>query len=157
MDFKVGDLVRVVDPKAYDVGYVTRVTDVDIHNLYVTYKHPERPENDARPFSSFVLVEEGWKDDKDKRLWSLLLGQSLIEAVESVVDVLQFGAKKYAPDNWIIVEDGSNRYYNALLRHLVEYRKGQYLDPESGQPVLAHVVCCALFLLALHLKEQSDK
>lgn len=36
---------------------------------------------------------------------------------------------------------------NAALRHLLAFIDGETLDPETGLPHLAHVRCCAAFLL----------
>lgn len=91
------------------------------------------------------MSDIGRKDDTGKAPWHLLPWG----AVEEVVKVLEFGAKKYAPDGWRHVPNGESRYFSALIRHLVAWREGEWLDPESGLPHLAHVVCNALFLLTL--------
>lgn len=85
---------------------------------------------------------EGEKHDADKLRWDLLP----IDAVEDIVRVLTFGAKKYSPNNWKKVSDPENRYYAAAMRHLAEYRKGNPIDSETGLPHLAHAGCCLLFL-----------
>jgi hypothetical protein len=85
----------------------------------------------------------GVKFDGEKAKWDLLP----MRAVSSVVDVLTFGARKYAPWNWARVPDQRPRYYAACLRHLVAWWHGERLDPDSGLPHLAHAVCCLLFLL----------
>lgn len=85
------------------------------------------------------------KHDQDKPRWDLLP----LEAVGYVVDVLTFGAKKYAPDGWRQVPEWRRRYYAAALRHLVAWWKGERVDPESGLPHLAHAGCCLLFLAEL--------
>jgi hypothetical protein len=88
------------------------------------------------------------KHDAGKARWDLLpLGP-----VAAVVAVLSFGAKKYAPNGWVAVAegpDGADRYYAAVLRHLVAWRRGEATDPESGLPHLAHAACGVLFLLWL--------
>ena len=73
-------------------------------------------------------------------------------AVWPVLAVLEFGARKYAPHAWRKVE--RERYVDALLRHSIEFVE-RYADEgvlcadnESGLPVLAHLACNALFLLA---------
>ena len=57
------------------------------------------------------------------------------------------GAEKYADNNWQYVDNADDRYYAAILRHLVEWRKGSKIDSESGLNHLAHVMCNVLFLL----------
>lgn len=66
--------------------------------------------------------------------------------IEGVGEVLTFGAQKYGPDSWQNVEDGVDRYYAAALRHLLAYRKGEKMDPESGKSHLYHVACNMMFL-----------
>jgi hypothetical protein len=87
-------------------------------------------------------VTEGKKYDSGKPRWSLLPKG----AVASIVDVLEFGAKKYAENNWQLVPDGKTRYYDAAMRHLEAWHNGELNDPETGLPHLAHAGCCLMFL-----------
>jgi hypothetical protein len=86
---------------------------------------------------------ERLKLDTEKDRWDLLP----IGPVRQIVRVLTYGAKKYAPDNWLKVEEPQRRYYAAALRHLASWKSGERVDPESGFPHLAHAGCCILFLL----------
>lgn len=83
----------------------------------------------------------GLKYDCGKDPWHLLP----IEEVEDIVKVLAYGAEKYGPNNWQNVEP-AERYYAAAIRHLVAWRKGELVDPESGLAHLAHAACSLLFL-----------
>ena len=85
----------------------------------------------------------GRKDDQQKLQWSLLP----FVAVRAIIEVLVFGADKYAPDNWKHVENPRQRYFDATMRHLTTWYGGEKLDPESGKSHLAHAGCCVLFLL----------
>lgn len=87
----------------------------------------------------------GVKLDAGKPRWSLLP----FGAIRSVVEVLEYGARKYSPGNWRLVENARERYFDATLRHLTAWWQGETNDPESGLPHLAHAACCVLFLLAL--------
>lgn len=87
----------------------------------------------------------GRKDDSGKPRWSLVPEQ----AMEDVVKVLTYGARKYGDDNWRKVEDGPRRYYDAAMRHIMAYRQGHWADDESGMPHLAHAVASLLFIMAL--------
>lgn len=92
------------------------------------------------------------KHDGEKARWDLLpLG-----AVGQVVDVLTFGAKKYAPDNWRTVPEYRRRYYAAALRHMVAWWRGERVDAESGLPHLAHAACCLLFIADLECTAESN-
>ena len=73
-------------------------------------------------------------------------------AVDSILSILEFGAKKYAPHSWANVEP--DRYVEALGRHAIEFLQRfpteglNQKDRESGDLVLAHLACNVLFLLA---------
>jgi len=69
------------------------------------------------------------------------------DALEHVARVLTFGAKKYSAHNWRKGFDWE-RLEDAMLRHYLAYTRYEDLDPESGELHLAHMCCCALFLLA---------
>lgn len=97
----------------------------------------------------------GEKHDAEKPRWDLLP----LEPVAEVVDILTFGAKKYAPDGWKQVPEPRRRYYAAAMRHLTAWFLGEKLDKESGKSHLAHALCCLLFLLwfDLHEKKGDEK
>lgn len=92
-------------------------------------------------------TQVGIKFDDDKRDFTLLPWP----AVEEIVKVLEFGAKKYSRDNWKHV--AAERYTKAAFRHLVAYNQGEELDQESGLSHLAHLGCCVLFLISLEKTE----
>lgn len=62
-----------------------------------------------------------------------------------LVNVLEFGAWKYAPGNW---RKGlpRARVYAAALRHVHARSEGDYKDDETGLPHLAHALCELMFL-----------
>lgn len=96
---------------------------------------------------------KGVKADAGKPQWSLMPWEQL----KKVVDILTFGAKKYAPDNWKKVPDGKKRYEDALYRHMTAWSSGEKVDPESNETHLAHVVCNALFLMWFEDQEVFQK
>lgn len=85
----------------------------------------------------------GRKFDGQKTEWDLLPWP----AVEKIVQVLMYGAKKYAPDNWKNVKPFNKRYFNAAIRHLTAWQAGEETDPESGFNHLYHAACNILFLI----------
>jgi hypothetical protein len=95
----------------------------------------------------------GVKYDNDKPQWSLLP----FKALREVVEVLTYGAKKYAPDNWKKVPNAKQRYIDAGFRHFTAYASGEKHDQETGKHHLAHAICCMLYLVAFDLGEHNDK
>ena len=93
---------------------------------------------------------QGVKYDHGKLQWSLLP----FRALQEVVGVLGFGAKKYAADNWKIVPEARTRYVDAAFRHITDWHTKERLDDETGKSHLAHAICCLLFLLWF---EQEDR
>lgn len=86
-------------------------------------------------------IDEGLKYDKDKLRWDLLPW----DAIEKIVEIMTYGAKKYEPNNWQKVN--KERYYAAMMRHYVAEWKGEDNDKESELLHLAHMACNAVFLL----------
>ncbi len=95
---------------------------------------------------------DGIKFDKDKIRYSLLPW----DAIRSVVEVLEYGAKKYSVANWQKVPGARDRYFDAAQRHLIAWYLGENNDPESGLPHLAHCVCCILYLLWFQLNPPGE-
>lgn len=56
-----------------------------------------------------------------------------------VIDVGTYGARKYARDNWLHVEGGVERYYEAVGRHVRDIMLGDWRDEESGCVNLGHI------------------
>lgn len=68
-------------------------------------------------------------------------------AVTHMAKVMELGARKYGPYNWREKAVRSTVYVSAAMRHLAQYLDGEDLDPESGQPHVAHVAACMAILL----------
>ena len=97
-------------------------------------------------------IQYGQKDDIGKTRYDLVPWT----AVEEMVKVLTFGAKKYDPDNWRYVPDAHDRYFAAALRHLVAYKRGEEKDKETNLSHLAHAMCCVAFILELDKEEEDN-
>ena len=90
-------------------------------------------------------------DFKDHKLrWDLLP----LTDLEEVVKLYTFGAEKYGDNNWQNLENGYQRYKAAMLRHLLEYEKGNTVDGESGCSHLAAVIWNAI---AMYHSSKSNK
>ena len=99
---------------------------------------------------NFNANSVGRKYDQEKNRLDLVEP----EFIESVGKVLTFGAQKYEPNNWQGVEDAEDRYYAAAMRHLMAYRRGEKVDPESGLSHLEHLACNVMFLLHFEREEK---
>jgi len=84
----------------------------------------------------------GMKFDDKKTQWTLVPWDQM----EQVVRVLMYGAEKYAPSNWMRVDNAKERYADAAMRHWKERQVGNIMDEETGLPHTAHAICCLLFL-----------
>lgn len=102
-------------------------------------------------------MQEGKKNDfLDKKLrWDLLP----LDCVEKIVKVYTAGAEKYGDNNWQHLNNGYQRYKAALLRHLVEYEKGNKIDSDTGCEHLAQVAWNAIALLWIsnNITEKSEE
>lgn len=98
-------------------------------------------------------MSEGIKYDSGKWRLSLLPLRPLIE----IINVLEFGAKKYAEENWRFVPDAKRRYFDACIRHITAWHLGEKKDPESGFSHLAHAACCIFFLMGLEENNEQTE
>ena len=89
-----------------------------------------------------LAAPAGVKHDTGKPRMELLSRHAL----EAEARVLAFGAQKYDADNW---RKGMawRRLVGAAFRHLAAFADGEDVDPETGLSHLAHLRCCAGFLI----------
>lgn len=93
-------------------------------------------------------------DYKDHKLrWDLLP----LKEIEDIVKVYTAGADKYGPNNWQNLSDGYNRYKGAMLRHLMEYEKGNIIDEETGCLHVAQVAWNAIAMLYFSKQDKENK
>lgn len=136
--FKASDVKLSISPNigtgaTFDAATINELADaVSYHLKDGTQSDGPEPGN----------PEAGMKFDNGKPDWSLLP----MHLLEDTVKVLTFGAQKYDRDNWQKVENPKERYYAALMRHLVAYNAGIPHDEETGISHLAHAMCCITFL-----------
>ena len=98
------------------------------------------------------LNQPGVKDDANKLRYDLIP----TSAITGLAEVLTMEARKYTPNGWRNVPDGIERYYAALYRHLLAWRNGEQIDPESGLHHLKHVMINVAFLLELSSDEKNN-
>ncbi len=72
-----------------------------------------------------------------------------MQGLDDVARVGDYGAKKYDRENWA---KGTSwmRFFGSMTRHLAQPLRGEWNDPESGLPHLAHLIYNALILLEWH-------
>ncbi len=86
-------------------------------------------------------MEKGDRLNQGKPKWSLVPQSALLPMVQ----VLEYGAIKYAPHNW---RKGLSvtEICESLKRHLDAFMEGEDNDPESTLSHIGHIQCNALFL-----------
>lgn len=100
------------------------------------------------------MSTEGIKyDDGKPRVAEMVIdfGDAMLELSK----VWSFGADKYDKSNWKFVENGKDRYTNALLRHLIAEGTNQY-DDESKLLHATHVAWNALARLWFIIKDKVE-
>ncbi len=60
---------------------------------------------------------------------------------------LKEGARKYGPFNWRETNVEAMTYVGATLRHIAAFVDGEDIDPESGNPHLAHAMASLAILV----------
>lgn len=149
--FKVGDRVRVLcgAGQQLQLGAVVVVTDA-----YQTdgLDYVEVLGSTGRwDLDRFELVEEAPSTDPKAAHGAAKPPLALIPpaAQEACARVLEHGAAKYGSYNWR-VRAGSHAlmtYLHAMKRHIDRVIDGEWVDPESGQPHIGHVMAGASIVL----------
>lgn len=93
---------------------------------------------------------KGLRYNEGKVEWSLVHFKSL----EPMVRVLEFGAKKYAPENWKKGLD-KKKILESMQRHLAALMDGEDVDSESGISHMGHIQCNAMFYNYFNKEEQK--
>ena len=80
------------------------------------------------------------------------IGKALLmpEALSALSSVLEWGEKKYSPaeeKGWM--EYQPNEVVDSLMRHLLAWKNGEKLDPETELPHLNHMLFNAAILVEL--------
>lgn len=94
-----------------------------------------------------LIADRALRYNEGKPQFSLIDFDSLIPLVQ----VLEFGAKKYSRDNWK-KEMPKNELMDSLMRHMVALLRGEENDPESGLPHIGHIMANAMFI-SYHSKQ----
>jgi hypothetical protein len=99
-------------------------------------------------------MPEGIKYDSNKpRLAEMII--DFKEPLLQLCKVWEFGANKYEKSNWKLVENGRDRYTNAMLRHLVQ-EEDFLFDDESKLLHASHIAFNALARLYFIIQELKE-
>jgi DNA-binding NtrC family response regulator len=73
-------------------------------------------------------------------------------AINELIRVREFGAIKYPdPESWKKV--ATIDYFDAIHRHLAAWQSGEKCADDSGLHHMAHVMCNAMFIVAMEMGE----
>lgn len=160
-EFKVGDIIECTeDIHGITLGKIYIVLedeDEDEELVYISNDYGNEEYYFSYRFKKVsspvfpVNAQGGVKDIIGKLRWTLLPWKALKE----VVNVLEYGSKKYSDNNWQKVEP--YKYKDAAFRHWLAYIEGEKLDPETGYSHLAHLACDVLFLLWFEVTGKADE
>lgn len=104
-----------------------------------------------------MTEEKGVKHDTGKpRIGEMIM--DFAKPLLLICQVWEFGAKKYNKSNWKKVENGWDRYTNAMTRHQL-LEETEYYDNETGIPHAVHVAWNAvarLFFLPVEIEEKEN-
>lgn len=99
----------------------------------------------------------GAKLDANKQLPYTVLG-AFSPALAEVTRVGTYGAQKYTKHGWISVPNGKERYYEAMMRHLLaDLQTPESVDPDTQITHLAHAAWNILAILTLRVNERNSK
>lgn len=125
-----------------------------------THKYPGPP-GDEKEYPCQCSDAQARKQSKGKPGGFHLLPW---RAITALAGIYAYGAKKYAANSWrdvpIDPETGETpieRYFNAMMRHLIAWLGGEWLDKESGHPHLAHAMWGMVALFELSMDEREKK
>lgn len=98
--------------------------------------------------------QQGMRDNEHKPKWSYVDFQSLLPLVQ----VLEYGANKYAPNNW---KKGLSvtETCESMLRHTFAFMNGENTDKESQLHHIGHIMANAMFIswMLTNLPEHDDR
>ena len=104
---------------------------------------------------TFRVIPEGKKYDEGKNRMGLVL-QGFSNALWEVGRVGTFGCQKYGEGNWQYLENGIDRYKDALFRHLFQWMQGEEIDKESGIKHLSHALWNLTAVLEFIMREEKS-
>lgn len=162
----------------YEISYIYGIINSDVliivcHNttlqidineykeLYELFQKKYRDLLQAQQIEPQDTTDYTIKHDQNKHK----LSQFPREAMEAVVEVMEYGARKYGKGTWSRVE--AQRYVDAAARHLYamqdidengkEFINFSKVDDESGLEHLYHLACNAVYAVALYKRGKGNE
>ena len=74
-------------------------------------------------------------------------------ALLKAAEVFGHGAEKYSAWSWLDVQPWEWRYYASTVRHLLAWRGGERVDPDSGLSHLSHAL--TNLMIMVHMEEEE--
>jgi hypothetical protein len=131
-----------------DAEYAEYIRTLPPQPLPELATNPRLNRTDFKTIKDNIMNNQNIKQDAGKLRFDLVP----LEMLEYIAEIFTYGLKDHAEGSWKEVEP--ERYYAAMFRHLNSWRKGDYLDLESGKHHLKH----ALWNLAVinYLEEHKN-
>lgn len=85
-------------------------------------------------------MEKSLRYNESKPRWGLVDYKSLVPMIQ----VLEYGCKKYSPDNWKQGLD-LREILESMQRHLAALMDGEEVDSESKISHMGHILCNGMF------------
>jgi hypothetical protein len=150
--FKVGDKVRRVSGFLWDHSFeeVYTVTEIREDQRDLTFDKTPGEWWNSHYFYPFDQSEAVTKPSNPKDVIGSTkppLHHIPCGPLFQIGGALLSGACKYGAHNWRVVGVRSDVYYDAMLRHVMQWWEGEEIDKESGMPHLAHAAACCVILL----------
>lgn len=138
--YKIHDklIIEIMENKYYMDDTVCGIFGNIAYGKDFWIKIRDKSEHEKRDYHNLKSIPR--KEDSNKTRYDLLSE----EFIEEFAKVMTLGSSKYTPYNWVGLED--ERVFSALMRHLMELKKGNFTDEESGLSHMAHVACNAMML-----------
>jgi len=89
---------------------------------------------------SEIKEEVAMRFNEGKPQWGLVHYGSLVPMIR----VLEYGAKKYEPNNWMKKMD-RKKILESAQRHLAALMDGEEIDPETGESHIGNLMCNGMF------------
>lgn len=150
MKFKIGDIVSGTDIGGDFHSQVSIVATSELDQAYriqygdiIRWCHENNLVLASSTLEPSVPAQEGLAERKNSGKPQLSMID--LKCLEPCAKVLEYGANKYARNNW---KKGMpmSQLLDSLLRHIGDLQAGLTHDLESGELIIGHIQCNALFL-----------